>query len=216
MKTLSLEGFRTPMVKILAGVFLASTLITAPLVWAQESLPDVAAKIVAQFKLSRQQTETLLLANKYATQSDPKAIQALMLKESTANPNVKSVGNCHGVLQIMTSTAQSILRTDPALRSKYFGESKPTKAVVTKRLKADPVFSIEVADRILAYDLSRGASIEHALLAYNIGSVKAARVKSPTKYPYVKSVMQKMKDITEPMQQLINSTDGYEATNERA
>lgn len=206
MKTLNREGFRTPMAKILAGVFLASSLTIVPMVWAEEGLPNIAniAEVVMEkYRFSKRQLDNLLLVNTLATKSNrPEVIQALMLKESGANDNAKSAGNCHGVLQIMTSTAQGILKNNTDLRTKYFGESTPNKAVVTKRLKTDPAFSIEVADRIVAYELDRGHSIERAVLAYNMGSVAASRQKSPTKYAYVTDVMRKVNMITVPMKQL--------------
>lgn len=204
MKTLSLEGFRVPIAKILATTFLASSLMAFPMVWAEEpSVPEVAVKIMERFKLSQKQYNNLMLANKYTTVSNrPDAIQALMLKESTANADAKSHGNCHGIMQIMTSTAIAVLNADGILRGKYFGESKLSNAVVTRQLKSDPVFGVEIADRLIAKDLDRGYTIEQAFLAYNQGSIKNSSKKSATKYPYVKDLMSKMSSIILPLRNM--------------
>lgn len=204
MKTLSLEGFRVPIAKILASTFLASSLMAMPIVWAEDSLPNVAVKIMERFKLSSKQVDNLMLANQYVTVSNhPEAIQALMLKESTANVDVKSHGNCHGILQIMTTTALAVLNADGILRGKYFGESKISKAVVTRQLKTDPAFSIEIADRLLAKQLDQGYTLEQAILAYNKGSVPNSSKISATKYPYVKDVLVKMNNIVLPIRDMM-------------
>lgn len=208
MKTLSLEGFRVPFAKILATTFLASSLIVMPMVWADESMPNVAVKIMERFKLSQQQIDNLMLANRYATVSNhPEAIQALMLKESTANANARSVRNCHGILQIMTSTAIGVLAADAVLRGKYFGESKLTSAKVTKQLKTDPVFSVEIADRLIARELESGHTLEQAIFAYNRGSAKNTSKKSATKYPYVKDVFTKINQIVIPLRDMMAETE---------
>lgn len=205
MKTLSLEGFRVPIAKILATTFLASSLMAFPMVWADEiSMPEVAVKIMDRFKLSQKQYDNLMLANKYTTVSNrPDAIQALMLKESTANADAKSHGNCHGILQIMTSTAIGVLNADGILRGKYFGESKLSNAKVTRQLKTDPAFGVEIADRLLARELDRGYTIEQAFLAYNQGSVKNTSKNSATKYPYVKDLMSKMTSVILPLRDMM-------------
>lgn len=208
MKTLSLEGFRVPIAKILATTFLASSLMAMPMVWADDSLPDVAVKIMERFKLSQKQYDNLMLANKYTTVSNrPDAIQALMLKESGANADAKSHGNCHGIMQIMTSTAMAVLKADGILRGKYFGESKLSNATVTRQLKVDPAFGVEIADRLLARELDRGYTIEQTFLAYNQGSIKNSSKKAATKYPYVKDLMSKMSLIVLPLRAMSEPDD---------
>lgn len=208
MKTLNLEGFRVPIAKILAKTFLVSSLTIIPQVWAEDTQPSVTSVIMQQFKLSASQVDSLMLAQNHATESNqPEAIMALMLQESGANINAPSAGNCHGLMQIMTSTAQGVLRSDKEFQAKYFGNAAPAARSVTYRLKTDAVFSIEVADKILAQSLRQGNSLDHAILAYNVGSTRASRLKSANKYPYVRSVLNNLHNIVKPIRMLLESTN---------
>lgn len=188
-----------------------STVITIVPVAHASIFSDFYQTLMAQFRLSPKQLDNLLLVNEHATTSGhPEVIQALMLQESGAGINTKSNGNCHGVMQIMTSTAMGIVRSNTEFRQKHFGVNSPTSNVIASKLKTDVVFSIEVADQILAGSLKRTSDLNRAVLAYNMGEKYLKYGKTPMQYVYVRDISHKIKNTTAPLRDLIQLKNSME------
>lgn len=166
---------------------------------------DFYPPILSKFKLSTKQLDNLLLVNQHATTSGhPAVIQALMLQETGAGINLKSTGNCHGILQIMTSTAMGIIVGNSNLRVKHFGNNTPSLKVVASKLKTDVIFSIEIADRIIAGALQKTKSIDRAVMSYNMGVKYLTYGKSPMSYVYVQQVLHKVAHTTKHLRYTIS------------
>lgn len=194
MKTLN-KGKHKLLSKFLLTIAIAITFsLVAPIVVANTAFEEWYFSVLSKFKLQPKQLDNFVLVKQHATLSGhPELIQALMMQESTGGLNLKSNGNCHGALQIMTTTAIGILKGDPQLREMYFSDRPMNKHTVADLLKKDVVFSIMVADRIVADGIQKSKSIDRTILSYNMGIKYLTHGGSPANYKYVREVKNKMK-----------------------
>ena len=197
MTTLNPERSHNLCKKILTSSLIAAFISLTPTVNADPVSDVWYSSIQNQYHLQSDQMTNLIIANQYSTRSKhPEVLQALMLQESGAHQSVKSNHGCHGILQIMTSTAISVINTVPDIREKYFGNTKVTPSNVTLKLKNDVVFSVEVADAILAHAYSFTQDLNRVLYGYNRGERYMLTAHSPGKSTYVASVNVKIKSVT--------------------
>jgi len=197
MTTLNSERSLNLCKKILSTSLVAAFISLTPTVNANPVSEVWYTNILDQYKLQPDQMSNLIIASQYSTRSKhPEVLQALMLQESGAHQAVKSNHGCHGILQIMTSTAINIINTVPDIREKYFGNTKITPNNVTLKLKNDVAFSVEVADALLAHAYTFTQDLNRVLYGYNRGERYMLTARSPGKLAYVSSVNVKIKSVT--------------------
>lgn len=156
-------------------------------------------------------TQHLKLVHEVASEyGHPEILQAMLMQESNGGTHSTLVGSPHapvnkrsyGVMQVQVATARAVLLRHTHLRDKYFPERDITRVTdkeIRVTLLTNHRANVEIAAALFALylHLSKG-SVDRAIAAYNVGIGGVKKLRSPSKFKYVREVRQKLKLVVKP------------------
>lgn len=174
---------------------------------------------VQKYELPREYTLTPLdttsqhLKTVYEVASEyghPEVLQAMLMQESNGgthptlvgSPNAPISKRSYGVMQVQVATARHTLERYEHLRDKYF-PNRDIKRVSDKEIRMmllkNHAANIEIAAVLfnLYLQISNG-NVDRAIAAYNVGIGGVKKLRSPSKFKYVREVRQKLKMVVKP------------------
>lgn len=151
----------------------------------------------------------------------PEVLQAMLMQESNGgthptligSPNAPLSKRSYGVMQVQVSTARSLMERYEHLRDKYF-PSREVKHISDREIRTmlltNHKANVEIATVLfeLYLHISNG-NVDRAIAAYNVGIGGVKKLRSLSKFKYVKEVRQKIKTVVKPF----NEQYGLGTTN---
>lgn len=140
----------------------------------------------------------------------PEVLQAMLLQESNGGTHPTLIGSpgappnkrSYGIMQVQIATARSILKRYNYLQVEYFPD-RTVGEVSDRELKVllltNHRANIEIAVVLfnLYLQMSNG-NVDRTIAAYNVGIGGVQKLRSPSKFKYVREVRQKLKTVVKP------------------
>lgn len=174
----------------------------------------IASGEVEEFKLPRAQTsddvkaKNLIMVYELASSSGhPEVLQAMLLQESNGGTHPTLVGSpsapankrSYGIMQVQVATARTLFRRYEDLRKKYFADrmirdvsDDEIKTLLLQNNRANVEIAVSLFNLYLS--LSNN-NVDRTIAAYNVGIGAVKKLRSPSKFKYVREVRHKIKTV---------------------